>query len=325
MRALSLALLVFALTGCKTRPLHLRSTGAPPDMAVPGDLKHDLTVVEDLLEVDLVPPPPDLLPPPDLTLPFICRNVYVIDANGTLSGFDTETLQFFDIGNINCPTGGSGATPYSMAIARDESAYVLYSDGNVFRVNTQTAACSKTVFTANQSGFDTFGMGFSADTPGGNDETLFIASSTLLGSVAFPSMKVTPLASLAGNPELTGTSDAELWGFFPGATRSQVGLIDKATGDVSNVIALPSLTGSPQSWAFAFWGGRFWIFLQRQNDSSTVVYRLDKATEKTITAIANTGRQIVGAGVSSCAPLGLDMAAPDLQAQPEPQPDPGPQ
>jgi hypothetical protein len=52
------------------------------------------------------------------------------------------------------------------------------------------------------------------------------------------------------------------------------------------------------SWAVKFWGGSFWIFL----DSS--VYQVPRDTPQTIaTVIADTGRNIVGAGVSTCAPI----------------------
>jgi hypothetical protein len=47
-----------------------------------------------------------------------------------------------------------------------------------------------------------------------------------------------------------------------------------------------------------FWGGSFWIFLDG------ALYEVPRATPQTIrTAIADTGRDIVGAGVSTCAPL----------------------
>jgi hypothetical protein len=60
------------------------------------------------------------------------------------------------------------------------------------------------------------------------------------------------------------------------------------------------------AWAFAFWGGDFWIFLQRSQDTSTTVYRFVTATQTLSTVIANTGRTIVGAGVSTCAPLRVE-------------------
>ena len=67
--------------------------------------------------------------------------------------------------------------------------------------------------------------------------------------------------------------------------------------------ALPS--GAAQAWAWAFWGARYYIFLQGQLDTSTQVYRFDPATGATERLVPNTGRRIVGAGVSTCAPTEL--------------------
>ena len=64
--------------------------------------------------------------------------------------------------------------------------------------------------------------------------------------------------------------------------------------------------GAPLAWAFAFWGGRFWIFLKRDSDASTYVYAMDATTGALTTALSNTGRTIVGAGVSTCAPVNVN-------------------
>jgi hypothetical protein len=47
------------------------------------------------------------------------------------------------------------------------------------------------------------------------------------------------------------------------------------------------------------------VFLQLPAATSTVVYRVDCKTFMPRTAIADTGRSIVGAGVNTCAPLTL--------------------
>lgn len=66
-----------------------------------------------------------------------------------------------------------------------------------------------------------------------------------------------------------------------------------------------STSGRLPARAVAFWGGDFWVFLQLPPATSTVVYRVDGKTFMPRTAIADTGRSIVGAGVSTCAPLTL--------------------
>jgi hypothetical protein len=85
-----------------------------------------------------------------------------------------------------------------------------------------------------------------------------------------------------------------------------VARIDKVTGALSSNFPAPSLSGAPEAWAFAFWGGSFWVFLRRQSEASTNVWQM-KASDGAISpALMNTGRTIVGAGVSTCAPLTIN-------------------
>jgi hypothetical protein len=66
--------------------------------------------------------------------------------------------------------------------------------------------------------------------------------------------------------------------------------------------ALPSLAGTMTGYAFAHWGGDYWVFLLKNGESATTVYQIDGGTGA-ITSTTPTGnRTIVGAGVSTCAP-----------------------
>ncbi len=235
--------------------------------------------------------------------------VYVVDSNNDFLSFKPDTLTFTKIGTLNCPT--FGGTPYSMGIDRTPTAWVLYSTGEVFKVSTANASCEATSFVMDQKGFHTFGMGFASNTSGSSDETLYVAgglqfvdgSPASFGTLAFPALSIAKTGSVAGWPELTGTGEGKLWGFFPSATVTpKVSEIDKSTGASGTSFSLPSLSGTPSSWAFAFWGGDFFLFLQRQQDTSTNVYRVKGGTGTLSTALSNTGRNIVGAGVSTCAP-----------------------
>jgi hypothetical protein len=151
-------------------------------------------------------------------------------------------------------------------------------------------------------------MGFVFDPSTGLD-TLYIAggpsffsTSSTLATVAFPSLVVTPIGTVkVGMPELSGTGDGTLWGFFPASASasSQATLVrlDPQSGATLESYTYPKLTGGA-SWAMKFWGGAFWIFV---DDS---VYRVSRDAPTDIqTVMPNTGRQIVGAGVSTCAPL----------------------
>jgi hypothetical protein len=166
-----------------------------------------------------------------------------------------------------------------------------------------------------------FGMGFAFD-PATALDTLFIAGgpsvdnpATQLATIAFPSLTVSTLAPLTdGSPELTGTGDNQLWGFFPseqvpsgGESTPTMVQLDQQTGAVLQTLELPQIAGEPFAWAVGFFGGAFWIFLERQPtigmSTSTNVYEVQRSGGTLTTALANTGRTIVGAGVSTCAPL----------------------
>ncbi|MDB4958912.1 MAG: hypothetical protein JWO36_6481, partial [Myxococcales bacterium] len=55
--------------------------------------------------------------------------------------------------------------------------------------------------------------------------------------------------------------------------------------------------------AFAFWGGVYWIFLMKDFELSTTVYQVDGTNGTIKSTTPASGRTIVGAGVSTCAPV----------------------
>jgi hypothetical protein len=238
------------------------------------------------------------------------RWVYTVDTAGRFSRFDPSTLTFTDIGTLHCP--GEINTPNSMAVDQNAVAWVSYTDGNLFKVDTSTAKCEATGFVSDQHNLLEFGMGFVFD-PSTGEDTLYVAgtSSTAqttqstLATIAVPSLVVTPIGLVtAGNAELTGTGDGQLWGFVPNTASSNrestLVRIDPATGKTLESYTYPSLvsSGGDVTWAVKFWGGSFWIFF---NDS---IYQVSRDSPDTIhAALSNTGRYIVGAGVSTCAPL----------------------
>jgi len=237
--------------------------------------------------------------------------VYVVDENYTLSQFDPVAKTFHDLGPLSCPASG-GATPFSMGVDRNAVAWVLYSSGELFRVDTTTLNCTKSQW-ASQNGLVQFGMGFSTDIAGGTTDTLFICGGPTGGPMTSSTSKLAtmnvgtftsqPLGTMTGWPELTGTGNAELWGFFPDANAPRVDRIDKANGSATQSFPLPQLAGDPSAWAFAFFGGDFYLFLMKGFELSTTVYQLDGTTGQIKGQMAAGGRTIVGAGVSTCAPV----------------------
>ncbi len=237
--------------------------------------------------------------------------VYLVDQNNDFLSFKPDTAKFTKVGSLSCPAQ-FGATPFSMGVDRTPTAWVLYNSGELFKVSTTDASCTATSFQVGQQGFQQFGMGFASDVSGSDAETLYIAGGDLasgmlatakFGTLSFPGLAVAQKGSVSGQPELTGTGDGKLWGFFPSETSPKVSEIDKATGADGTVYPLAPLKGSPSAWAFAFWGGDFYVFLQRSTDLSTNVYRVKGSDGSVSTVTLQTGRTIVGAGVSTCAPL----------------------
>ena len=238
--------------------------------------------------------------------------VYVVDSNNKFSKFDPATKMFMDIGTLSCPAQLL-ATPFSMGLDRDAVAWVLYSSGELFRVDTTNLNCTKSTW-ASPNGLLQFGMGFSTNTQGGTEDTLFVAGgaaptgqTSSLATVSTQTFAATPVGTVTGWPELTGTGNAELWGWFPsdssGTTPPRVEQINKTTGAAMKTFMMPDeLKGAPGAWAFAAWGGDFWIFLAK-GTGKTIVYQID-GTNGTLKGQTPTQtRTIVGAGVSTCAPV----------------------
>ena len=67
-------------------------------------------------------------------------------------------------------------------------------------------------------------------------------------------------------------------------------------GDVIQSFLLPNVQ-TVGGFATKFWGGSFWIFIGSQ------VYQVPRATGVASLVIEDDGYNIVGAGVSTCAPV----------------------
>ena len=270
-----------------------------------------------LTEADGALPLLDARPRQDAPVSVFCADasdtlVYAITSSRTLLRFDPSSGSFTPMGIINCPDPRS---PFSMAVDRRGVAYVLYAlagdttPGAIFRVSLETASCASTSFDGSTLAFDSFGMGFSADSDGG--ETLYIASDDTpngrLGAVN-PNTFAARLVGAFNPPviaaELTGTGDGRLYAFYApggvGTAGAAIAEIDKTTAQVIGQSSIPSVTVA-NGWAFAFWGGSFYMFTA-PSGASSLVQRYDPSTKSTVT-VASYPETIVGAGVSTCAPV----------------------
>jgi hypothetical protein len=239
--------------------------------------------------------------------------VFVASEERRLYSFNPTNATFTLLGLVDC---AGGMYVNSMAIDRAGNAWINYGDGSMWKSPTQNPTCISTGYKANSAGVALFGMGFSAKTATGNAETLYIddLSGGGLGYIDLSSMTLLRFGPFAGDLvnrdcELTGTGDARLFGFFAGSPYGDGGTtsvtqIDPSSEGAMKSWPLPTVdTGS--DWAFAFWGGSFYLFTAdkyNSNDPYTTVSRLDPSTG-TLTVMAQSiGFRVVGAGVSTCAP-----------------------
>ena len=232
--------------------------------------------------------------------------IYVVSSTNDLLSFYPPSATFTTIGKIACPSGG--ANPFSMGVDRKGKAYVVFTDGHLFQVSTATAACVATPFVVGQHGFKTFGMGFVSDT-GGPQETLYVAENDLsrplsnglatIDTTTFNLNFISDFRPKQPRLELTGTGDGRLFGYAPtpNGTGSNIVEIDKTTAAIVGEDVVP-FGSSVEAFAFAFWGGDFYVF---HGVGSTTVSRF-RPTDKTSVTITTAPVEIVGAGVSTCAP-----------------------
>ena len=232
------------------------------------------------------------------------KRIYLVDGRDeSLYGFDPLTNEFHFVTALSCSTS-SLFTPHSMAVSREAVAYVLYQDSSIYQVNTETGGCARTAF---DPGFgldwSLFGMGYAMNSRDSAEDTLFIANDSHLGAIDLTDFSIRTIGPLEeGMPELSGTAWGDLWGFFPQAYPPRVAQIDKTNGQLLTQIELPTLSSSANAWAYALWGGYSYIFYKSITDSSTYVYRISVDGGDLETIVPNSGRYIVGAGVSTCAP-----------------------
>jgi hypothetical protein len=273
--------------------------------------------------VDRPDDPPDApLPPIDAT-PRDANRIDCPDASATLVYVVTTENQLYSfypvdgafkfISNIACPAP-PGDTPFSMAVDRKGVAYVQFTDHRLYRVSTATGACIAAPFTPDQMGFGAFGMGYATNDIGPT-ETLFVAGSNdtpgnntpspglaRIASTTFDLTKVGLFVPDIKRAELTGTGDGRLYAFYTkGAGNgppSYIGEIDTNTAHVVAETPFPTVDQG-NGWAFAFWGGDFYMFTAPNGGSDVTRWR---PSDNSVTVVANLPTRIVGAGVSTCAP-----------------------
>jgi hypothetical protein len=223
------------------------------------------------------------------------KQIYVLSSGQerALWRFDPQGLTFTRIGDVVCPASGD---TFSMAVDRKGNAWVEYSDGNLFLVSTKDAHCTPTAFRPSRDGFATFGMGFAKD-DSGDGETLYVEGDGL-GMIDTKTLQIDLVGATGlGLAELTGTGNGLLYAFHVSSGR--VAKLDKTTGAVQATYRTAAVDTNA-SWAFAHWGGDFWLFTGHQTSKVT---RYSPATDTSAVVVEDAKILIVGAGSSTCAPV----------------------
>lgn len=232
--------------------------------------------------------------------------VYVVSGNTqSLYSFDPSVLRFTRIGLLTCEPGTS---PFSMSVARDGYAWVNYQDGRLFRVSLQDASCTPTTFMPGQQGFTTFGLGFSADSPGGAAETLYACWTQGLARIDTTSLTLTPIGTLPGldvsnGCDLTGNGAGALYSFISQSSGWILAELDKTTSAPLSQKELSPPIPAGGAWGTSFWGGD--LYLYTAPTGSSIVWRYRPSDQTTTMLVPDVGFTIVGAGQSTCAPIAM--------------------
>jgi hypothetical protein len=267
--------------------------------------------------------------------PVITDYIYVVDENKNFLRWSPVTLAFQLIAKLSCPN--ASGTPFSMGVDRFGLAWIVYSGGQLFWVDIKTGSCSLCPLQPYKiDAYYNYGMSFVANSPTTHAERLFIAEGLggPTGRLAYiqpdktnPTVNfVAKFKNTGYGPELTGTGAGDLYAYFPdtAAANSKVVRMDKATAQEIKSWSVPALPASPTDWAFAHWGGNFYIFVTAVSNN---VILFNSVTGKSTTVVANHAYRIVGAGVSTRAPLvfpdggGPTDALPRREQGPVPWPD----
>jgi hypothetical protein len=230
-------------------------------------------------------------------------HVYVLSDESELYRFRPAQLLFEKVGDVSCDPNIAN----SMAVDRFGTAWANYHSGELYQVSTRNAACSKTTYRPGQGGFLSFGSAFATRGPGSSEETLFVDGTPgTLSKIDLPALSLTKVGDYGGalagvNAELTGTGDGRLYGFFTTSPNATLARIDQTTAQTSEARVLEGVDAGT-AFAFSFWGGDFWFYTSKDEEPSTVT-RLRTADDRLEVVVPKVAFRIVGAGVSTCAPL----------------------
>ena len=262
----------------------------------------------------------DAEPPVDGQCPCVADNtdIYLLSDTGAIWSLDPSDNSFTFITNVEC--GGMTDT-FSMGVSRKGRAWVQYVSGDLYTVDLKDpgSACKDPGFIPGDPKFPNFGMAFVTNDASDHCDKLYAHSGISpelegpgVGALGVIDPQTLVLGEIATIDhawgELTGTGDGRLFA-FQGYENTWIREYDKATGEALGTWPLPGLA-SPGAFAFAYWGGDFYLFVTAPEDfigpSQVLHLDFDGSDGNGValtTLIPAAPIRVVGAGVSTCAPL----------------------
>jgi hypothetical protein len=233
--------------------------------------------------------------------------IYFITAEQDLYRFDPAALTFTRVGPVRCDVDAD-TIPETISVDRYGTAWVQFSNNRLYHVSTTDASCAPTAYVPHQFDTTLYDLAFAADVPSQPGETLYasLESERGIARIDTDGLKLTVIGRstdpLYDNAfALTGTEDARLFGLFALPVGFTIAEIDKYSG---RLLAMKELRNiyTTFTWAWAFWGGVFWVFTTNGDPTSDItVY--DPRDGSISTVARDIGFNITAAGTSTCAPI----------------------
>lgn len=238
--------------------------------------------------------------------------IYVLSDDAELWSFDPMTLAFAQITpSLGCPQTDT----FSMSVDRNGIAHVMFQNDDIYTIDVNDPnMCVDPGYTPGQMNFDKFGMGFVSNSQFDPCDQLYAHSWSGVGGfsegpdagrlgVLDPETLTTQEIGFIDydGGELTGTGDGRLFAFA--GDPAELIEYDKTDASVVEVTQLNmSLTNA---FAFGFHGGDFYFFTESNGNPliSQVTHFDYDDTQDLEVVVAQAPIRIVGAGVSTCAPI----------------------
>jgi hypothetical protein len=238
--------------------------------------------------------------------------IYVLSDNAELWSFDPVELEFTLVGAFACD---ALTATFSMGVDRNAIAWVMFQTADIYTIDiNEPGLCVDPGYIPGQMGFDLYGMAFVSEGEDNPCDQLYALRYSggigfqegpdigALGTVDPDDLALTELGLTDyDGGELTGTGDGRLFA-FAGAAPAKLVHFDKDDGSVIDILPLDTLELT-NAFAFAFFGGDFYFFTEGGFGLTSQVTYLDYDGDESLDVVAEAPIRIVGAGVSTCAPI----------------------